>query len=66
MPAPRRVRWCRARRWWCRSTARFLYGAPGAGLTGKAELRLQAQRTPHSRASRDYLFGLVDENSPPT
>ncbi|MBY0331286.1 MAG: alpha-2-macroglobulin family protein, partial [Acetobacteraceae bacterium] len=46
-------------------TARFLYGAPGAGLTGEAELRLQALRAPNFEGFRDYLFGLVDENFAP-
>jgi hypothetical protein len=45
-------------------TARFLYGAPGAGLTGSAELRLVAQRSPFE-AFRDYLFGLADESFAP-
>ncbi|WP_431267940.1 MG2 domain-containing protein [Dankookia sp. P2] len=45
--------------------ARFLYGAPGAGLTGSAELRLQAQRSPFAQ-HKDYVFGLVDEDPPPT
>ncbi|MFC7690620.1 hypothetical protein ACFQY5_14600 [Paeniroseomonas aquatica] len=46
-------------------TARFLYGAPAAGLTGSAELRLQALRSPFEQ-HKDFLFGLVDEESPPT
>lgn len=46
-------------------TARFLYGAPGAGLTGQAELRLQALRSPGFAGLPDYLFGLVDENFAP-
>ncbi|MFZ4409992.1 MAG: alpha-2-macroglobulin family protein [Paracraurococcus sp.] len=45
-------------------TARFLYGAPGAGLTGSAELRLQAQRAPFAQY-KDHVFGLVDEEFAP-
>ena len=41
-------------------SARFLYGAPAAGLTGEAELRLQALRSPFEQY-KDFLFGLVDE-----
>ena len=41
-------------------SARFLYGAPAAGLTGEAELRLQALRSPFEQ-HKDFLFGLVDE-----
>ena len=44
--------------------ARFLYGAPGAGLTGSAELRLQAQRAPFAQ-HKDFVFGLVDEEFAP-
>ncbi|MFC7473043.1 alpha-2-macroglobulin [Dankookia sp. GCM10030260] len=44
--------------------ARFLYGAPGAGLTGSAELRLQAQRAPFAQY-KDTVFGLVDEEFAP-
>ena len=44
--------------------ARFLYGAPAAGLTGSAELRLQALRSPFPQY-KDYLFGLVDEQFAP-
>ncbi|WP_149541067.1 alpha-2-macroglobulin family protein [Siccirubricoccus phaeus] len=44
--------------------ARFLYGAPAAGLTGSAELRLQALRSPFEQY-RDYVFGLVDEQYSP-
>jgi len=44
--------------------ARFLYGAPGAGLTGSAELRLEALRSPFEQW-HDYLFGLVDEQFAP-
>ena len=44
--------------------ARFLYGAPGAGLTGEAELRLQALRSPFE-GYRDFLFGLADETFAP-
>ncbi|MDN3565536.1 alpha-2-macroglobulin [Paeniroseomonas aquatica] len=45
-------------------TARFLYGAPAAGLTGSAELRLQALRSPFEQ-HKDFLFGLVDEEFAP-
>jgi uncharacterized protein YfaS (alpha-2-macroglobulin family) len=45
-------------------TARFLYGAPAAGLDGSAELRLQALRSPFEQ-HRDFLFGLVDEDFAP-
>ncbi|HYZ33365.1 MAG TPA: MG2 domain-containing protein, partial [Crenalkalicoccus sp.] len=45
-------------------TARFLYGAPGAGLTGTAELRLSADRSPFPQW-KDYQFGLVDESFSP-
>ncbi len=45
-------------------SVRFLYGAPGAGLTGTAELRLQAVRSPFERY-KDYLFGLADEEFAP-
>ena len=45
-------------------TARFLYGAPAAGLTGSAELRLQAQRAPFTQ-HKDFVFGLVDEEFAP-
>ncbi|MCO6418126.1 MG2 domain-containing protein [Siccirubricoccus sp. KC 17139] len=45
-------------------SARFLYGAPAAGLTGSAELRLQALRSPFEQY-RDYVFGLVDEQYSP-
>ncbi|WP_135468439.1 alpha-2-macroglobulin family protein [Crenalkalicoccus roseus] len=41
-------------------SARFLYGAPGAGLSGSAELRLQAVRSPFGQW-RDFVFGLADE-----
>lgn len=45
-------------------SACFLYGAPGAGLTGTAELRLQAVRSPFA-AYQDFLFGLADEEFAP-
>ncbi|WP_424812553.1 alpha-2-macroglobulin family protein [Roseococcus sp. YIM B11640] len=45
-------------------TARFLYGAPGSGLTGSAELRLVTQRSPFPEL-RDYQFGLEDESFSP-
>ncbi|MDO9709164.1 MG2 domain-containing protein [Paracraurococcus lichenis] len=44
--------------------ARFLYGAPGAGLTGSAELRLSAERSPFPQY-KDFLFGLQDEEFAP-
>ena len=44
--------------------ARFLYGASGVGLTGTAELRLAALRSPFEQY-RDYLFGLADEEFAP-
>ncbi|MBY0336085.1 MAG: alpha-2-macroglobulin family protein, partial [Acetobacteraceae bacterium] len=44
--------------------ARFLYGAPAAGLTGSAELRLQADRSPFSELP-GFLFGLEDETFAP-
>ncbi|MBS7812485.1 alpha-2-macroglobulin [Roseococcus pinisoli] len=45
-------------------TARFLYGAPGAGLEGSAELRLVTERNPFPEL-RGYLFGLEDESFAP-
>jgi len=45
-------------------TARFLYGALGGGLTGKAEMRLQALRSPFE-AYKEFVFGLVDEEYAP-
>ncbi len=41
-------------------TARFLYGAPAAGLTGKASYTLTADPAPFP-AYEAYHFGLVDE-----
>ncbi|PWS34132.1 alpha-2-macroglobulin family protein [Falsiroseomonas bella] len=41
-------------------TARFLYGAPAAGLTGMAELRLVQDAEPFE-AWRGWHFGLADE-----
>ncbi len=41
-------------------TARFLYGAPGSGLTGTAEYRLITERSPFP-ALQGFLFGLEDE-----
>ena len=41
-------------------TARFLYGAPGAGLSGSAELRLVTERSPFPGLP-GFLFGLEDE-----
>ena len=45
-------------------TARFLYGAPGSGLTGQAELRLTAERSPFPRWA-GWVFGLEDEGFAP-
>ncbi len=44
--------------------ARFLYGAPAAGLGGQASLRLRTDRAPYP-AFKDYLFGLADEEFAP-
>ncbi|CAK0776565.1 alpha-2-macroglobulin [uncultured Gammaproteobacteria bacterium] len=44
--------------------ARFLYGPPAAGLTGKAEVSLQADPTPYP-ALRGYSFGLTQETVTP-
>ncbi len=44
--------------------ARFLYGAPGAGLTGTAELRLAHDPEPFE-AWRGWRFGLADEQFTP-
>ncbi|TCZ57835.1 alpha-2-macroglobulin family protein [Roseicella aquatilis] len=44
--------------------ARFLYGAPAAGLTGSAELRLLADRSPFPQF-KDFVFGLVEEEFAP-
>jgi uncharacterized protein YfaS (alpha-2-macroglobulin family) len=41
-------------------TARFLFGAPASGLTGKATLRLVVDQDPFSALS-GYRIGLVDE-----
>ncbi len=41
-------------------TARFLYGAPAAGLTGKARLRLVLDPAPFA-ALKDFRIGLIDE-----
>ncbi len=43
--------------------ARFLYGAPGAGLTGSAELQLVSQRG--LEAFPGYLFGAAEEQFAP-
>ncbi|MFL1463031.1 alpha-2-macroglobulin family protein [Roseococcus sp. DSY-14] len=43
--------------------ARFLYGAPGSGLAGGAELRLSTSRT--MARHRGVLFGLEDEDFAP-
>ncbi|TDG33833.1 alpha-2-macroglobulin family protein [Paracraurococcus ruber] len=45
-------------------TARFLYGASAAGLTGDAELRLLADRSPFPQ-HKEFLFGLEDEQFAP-
>ncbi|WP_372622991.1 alpha-2-macroglobulin family protein [Falsiroseomonas sp.] len=45
-------------------TARFLYGAPGAGLSGMAELRLVLDPEPFE-AWRGWHFGLADESFSP-
>ena len=44
-------------------TARFLYGAPGSGLTGMGELRLSTSR--EMARHRGVLFGLEDESFAP-
>jgi uncharacterized protein YfaS (alpha-2-macroglobulin family) len=44
--------------------ARFLYGAPGAGLAGTAELRLAVDPEPFE-AWRGWRFGLQDESFTP-
>ena len=43
---------------------RFLYGAPGAGLTGTAELRLTPDAEPWPQW-RSWRFGLMDESFAP-
>ena len=43
---------------------RFLYGAPGAGLTGTAELRLSTDPEPFP-AWRGWRFGLMEESFAP-
>ncbi|MBP0493667.1 alpha-2-macroglobulin family protein [Pararoseomonas indoligenes] len=40
--------------------ARFLYGAPGAGLTGQAEMRLAVEPEPFE-AWKGWRFGLAEE-----
>jgi alpha-2-macroglobulin len=45
-------------------TARFLYGAPGSGLTGNAQYRLITERSPFP-AFQGFLFGLEDESFAP-
>lgn len=45
-------------------TARFLYGAPAAGLTGKATLRLVVDKQPFP-ALAGYHIGLTDETYAP-
>ncbi|MCK8783581.1 alpha-2-macroglobulin family protein [Roseomonas sp. NAR14] len=46
------------------ANARFLYGAPGAGLTGTAELRLSIDPEPFADW-RGWSFGQVDERFAP-
>ncbi|HBF90548.1 MAG TPA: hypothetical protein DDX09_05215, partial [Hyphomonas atlantica] len=41
--------------------SRFLYGAPGAGLTVKSEARIEAQANPFP-AFKGFKFGRHDEN----
>jgi uncharacterized protein YfaS (alpha-2-macroglobulin family) len=45
-------------------TARFLYGAPAAGLSGQAEMRLLIDPAPFA-ALAGYRIGLVDETYAP-
>jgi uncharacterized protein YfaS (alpha-2-macroglobulin family) len=45
-------------------SARFLYGAPGAGLTGNAEIRLLPDPEPFE-TWRGWRFGLLDESFAP-
>ena len=45
-------------------TARFLYGAPGAGLSGSAELRLRPDPEPFE-AWRGWRFGVATETFEP-
>ncbi|GGJ03380.1 alpha-2-macroglobulin [Neoroseomonas lacus] len=45
-------------------TARFLYGAPGAGLTGQAEMRLLTDPEPFPEW-RGWRFGLAQEQFAP-
>lgn len=45
-------------------TARFLYGAPGAGLSGNAELRLRPDPEPFERW-RGWRFGVATETFEP-
>ena len=45
-------------------TARFLYGAPGAGLTGKASYTLNPDPAPFPDYAA-YHFGLIDESYAP-
>jgi len=44
--------------------ARFLYGAPGSGLGGSAELRLTTERSPFPQWA-GFRFGLEDEGFAP-
>ena len=45
-------------------TARFLYGAPGSGLSGRAEMRLRHDPEPFE-AWRGWRFGLAQEQFAP-
>ena len=45
-------------------TARFLYGAPAAGLTGQAQMRLVIDPAPFP-ALAGYRIGLIDETYAP-
>jgi alpha-2-macroglobulin len=44
-------------------SVRFLYGAPGAGLSGEGTVRLEADPTPFADFG-DYKFGLAGEEVP--
>ena len=44
-------------------TVRFMYGAPGSGLSGKADISVAANPKPFE-AYADYKFGLADEKIP--
>ena len=57
----RPVRSSRASRIRCRSTARFLYGAPAAGLTGQGQMRLLIDPAPFP-ALAGYRIGLAERD----